>query len=55
MLFRSHAGLTGKWALAKQLRRQGFDLAVLFQNAFEAAFLTFLPLPVIASSPAVTG
>jgi heptosyltransferase-2 len=37
-----HAGLSGKWALAKQLRRQGFDLAVLFQNAFEAAFLTFL-------------
>jgi heptosyltransferase-2 len=37
-----HAGLSGKWALATQLRRQGFDLAVLFQNAFEAAFLTFL-------------
>ena len=37
-----HAGLSGKWALAGQLRRQGFDLAVLFQNAFEAAFLTFL-------------
>lgn len=32
----------GKWALAEQLRRQSFDLAVLFQNAFEAAFLTFL-------------
>jgi len=37
-----HAGISGKWALAGQLRRQGFDLAVLFQNAFEAAFLTFL-------------
>ena len=37
-----HAGLSGKWVLAGQLRRQGFDLAVLFQNAFEAAFLTFL-------------
>lgn len=37
-----HAGLPGKWALAGQLRRQGFDLAVLFQNAFEAAFLSFL-------------
>ena len=37
-----HAGLYGKWELAGQLRRQGFDLAVLFQNAFEAAFLTFL-------------
>jgi len=37
-----HAGVSGKWELAGQLRRQGFDLAVLFQNAFEAAFLTFL-------------
>jgi heptosyltransferase II len=37
-----HAGLSGKWALAGQLRRQSFDLAVLFQNAFEAAFLAFL-------------
>jgi len=37
-----HAGLYGKWVLAGQLRRQGFDLAILFQNAFEAAFLTFL-------------
>jgi heptosyltransferase-2 len=37
-----HAGLSGKWSLAGQLRKQGFDLAVLFQNAFEAAFLTFL-------------
>ena len=37
-----HAGLSGKWGLAGQLRRQGFNLAVLFQNAFEAAFLTFL-------------
>ena len=37
-----HAGLSGKWVLAGQLRLQGFDLAVLFQNAFEAAFLMFL-------------
>ncbi len=37
-----HAGLSGKWVLAGQLRKQGFDMAVLFQNAFEAAFLTFL-------------
>ncbi len=37
-----HAGISGKWALAKQLRRSRFDLAVLFQNAFEAAALTFL-------------
>ena len=37
-----HAGLSGKWTLAGTLRRHGFDLAVLFQNAFEAAFLTWL-------------
>ena len=37
-----HAGLSGKWVLAGELRQQGFDMAVLFQNAFEAAFLTFL-------------
>jgi len=37
-----HAGLSGKWVLAGELRRKGFDLAILFQNAFEAAFLTFL-------------
>lgn len=37
-----HAGLAGKWALAGALRRQQFDMAVLFQNAFEAAFLTWL-------------
>ncbi len=37
-----HAGLPGKWVLASQLRQQGFDLSILFQNAFEAAFLTFL-------------
>jgi heptosyltransferase II len=37
-----HRGLSGKWVLAGELRRKGFDLAILFQNAFEAAFLTFL-------------
>jgi heptosyltransferase-2 len=37
-----HAGLVGKWALAGALRRARFNLAILFQNAFEAAFLTFL-------------
>lgn len=37
-----HAGLSGKWTLAGLLRRQRFDLAVLFQNAFEAALLTWL-------------
>ena len=37
-----HAGLAGKWRLAGDLRQQDFDLAVLFQNAFEAALLTAL-------------
>ncbi len=37
-----HAGLTGKWTLAGVLRRHRFDLAMLFQNAFEAALLAFL-------------
>jgi heptosyltransferase-2 len=34
-----HAGIGGKWRLAKSLRARQFDLAVLFQNAFEAALL----------------
>lgn len=38
----AHAGLAGKWTLAGTLRGRQFDLAVLFQNAFEAAFLTWL-------------
>jgi len=37
-----HAGLVGKWTLAGVLRRHRFDLAILFQNAFEAALLSFL-------------
>ena len=37
-----HAGLSGKWRLSKDLKREGYDLAVLFQNAFEAAFLAWL-------------
>lgn len=38
----AHAGLTGKWSLSGSLRRECFDLAVLFQNAFEAAFIAWL-------------
>jgi len=38
----THAGLSGKWSLAGTLRRRRFDLAVLFQNAFEAALLAWL-------------
>lgn len=37
-----HAGLSGKWTLAGVLRCHRFDLAILFQNAFEAALLSFL-------------
>jgi len=37
-----HVGITGKWTLAGTLRRLRFDLAILFQNAFEAALVTFL-------------
>ena len=36
-----HEGWSGKWTLARELRRARFDLAVLFQNAFEAALLAF--------------
>jgi heptosyltransferase-2 len=37
-----HGGLLGKWTLAAELRRAQFDMAVLFQNAFEAAVLTYV-------------
>jgi heptosyltransferase-2 len=37
-----HAGISGKWALAGELRKLNFDLALLFQNAFEAALLAFV-------------
>jgi len=39
---RRHRGLKGRWALARELRKHSFDLAVLFQNAFDAALLAFL-------------
>jgi heptosyltransferase-2 len=35
-------GLAQKWAIAKALRRQRFDLAILLQNAFEGAALVRL-------------
>lgn len=37
-----HAGLSGKWFLARVLRRHRFDLAILLQNALEAGVLAFL-------------
>ena len=37
-----HRGVTGLLRLARELRDYRFDLAILLQNAFEAALLTFL-------------
>lgn len=34
-----HKGAVGLWRFSRELRRERFDLAILFQNAFEAAFL----------------
>jgi len=36
-----HAGWSGLRRLATQLKHEQFDLAILFQNAFEAAFLAW--------------
>jgi lipopolysaccharide heptosyltransferase II len=36
-----HAGMSGKLRLAGELRREGFDCAVLLQNAFDAALLAW--------------
>jgi heptosyltransferase-2 len=38
----SHRGIFQKWSLVRKLRKEKFDLAILFQNAFEAALLSFL-------------
>jgi len=38
----SHRGLSGRWALAQELRRQRFDLAVLFPNSLDAALTLWL-------------
>ena len=37
-----HGGWAGLYHLAQDVRRQRFDLAILFQNAFEAALLSFM-------------
>jgi heptosyltransferase-2 len=37
-----HQGIQGKWRLAKELRDERFELALLLQNAFEAAFIAYL-------------
>ena len=44
-----HAGLKGKIVLAGDLRKEGYDAAILLQNAFEAALITLLArIPVRA-------
>ena len=35
-------GLIGKFRLAQEIRKRDFCMAMLFQNAFDAAFITFL-------------
>jgi heptosyltransferase-2 len=37
-----HKGISGKFRLARDLKKYRFDAAILLQNAFEAAFITFL-------------
>jgi heptosyltransferase-2 len=37
-----HRGALGIWRLSKELETRRFDLAILFQNAFEAALLAWL-------------
>ncbi|MHB8482363.1 MAG: lipopolysaccharide heptosyltransferase II [Nitrospiria bacterium] len=41
-LHEGHRGFHGKWKLIQNLKKEKFDLAILFQNAFEAAWITFL-------------
>ena len=36
-----HAGLSGRELLAQELRKQKFDVALLLQNAFDAAWLAW--------------
>jgi heptosyltransferase-2 len=37
-----HRGVMGRWRLAKRLRDEGFDLAVLFPNSLDAAVVPWL-------------
>ena len=37
-----HRGIFGKMKLSRILNKKGFSCAILFQNAFDAAFITFL-------------
>jgi heptosyltransferase-2 len=37
-----YRGISGKFRLARMLKKEGFCMSVLFQNAFDAALITFL-------------
>ncbi|MBI3754361.1 MAG: lipopolysaccharide heptosyltransferase II [Deltaproteobacteria bacterium] len=37
-----HRGISGRLKLIQDIKRRGFDMAVLFQNAFEAALVAFM-------------
>jgi heptosyltransferase-2 len=37
-----HEGFWGKWRLAQELKPEKFEIALLLQNAFEAAWIAFL-------------
>lgn len=44
-----HRGVSGMWRLSRELAQERFDLAILLQNAFEAALVTrFAGIPVVA-------
>jgi len=38
----THKGVTGKFRLAAQLRKQSFDAAIIFPNSFESALIPWL-------------
>ena len=38
----AHRGVSGRWRIASELRREKFNAAILLQNAFDAALLTVL-------------
>ncbi len=37
-----HSGIKGRLVLSGEIRERRFDLAVLFQNAFDAAFIAYV-------------
>ncbi len=38
----AHRGIKGRLKLASEIKKERFELAVLFQNAFDAAFISFI-------------